>query len=191
MRQSGTARALIRRSGVSARDWARALGCTRSAMFKLLANHPKMQQGPLMRRLQTLLDDLRDGRAWWDRDRSIHVHGSPRHLLVRERKPEPPPVWKPGAVMRIDPLNLKLTLAPIGGWPADPAEQSPPVPVRDPWPVVKPWNPWSGMTVRSYGLANDAAPDDPGPEKSRRARGQDSTLDPPRSTFPRLPMRRG
>lgn len=190
MRQPGTARAQVRRSGVSARDWARALGCTPNAMLKLLANHPKLQQGPLMRRLQTLLDDLRDGRAWWERDNGFHAHGTPRKVIVRERKPEPQPAWKPGAVMRIDPYRLKLTLVPIEGMPAEPAPQPPPVMVHDQWPAGNPLDPCAHMQGRSFGLAIDEAPD-PEREKLRRTRGQGSILDPPGSTFPRRPMRRG
>lgn len=176
MRQPGTARALVQRSGVSVRDWARALVCTRSAMHKLLSANPGLKQGRLMQRLQALLDDLRDERVWWERDRTTHAHGSPRRVLVRERKPEPP-VWEPRFAVRVDPFKLQLSFVPIEDAPAKPGANE-----QAESPAVESWKPW--------GLTNDDSEDE-ARGKLRRTRFQGSTLDPPGSTFPRRPMRRG
>lgn len=81
MKTQADARAAVRRSGVAITDWAHALGVSRGAVYKLVSGDPAMQEGPLMHRLQALLEALDSGRVEWTRLPSGCRRGHPYHRL--------------------------------------------------------------------------------------------------------------
>lgn len=88
-RSQANARLAVRRSGVSVVDWAYELGVTRWAVHKLIAADPAMQEGPLMQRLQALIDALKSGSARWERLAGRHRGNHPQHRLIASQSFRP------------------------------------------------------------------------------------------------------
>lgn len=82
MRTTLGVRMALKRSPISASDWARELGVGHSEIVRLRDGCQNLQHGPLMQRLLRAFAALDEGRVHWEKRPPRRPKGRPYHVLV-------------------------------------------------------------------------------------------------------------
>lgn len=120
VRSQACVRSAIRRSPVPVAVWAKALGCSKRGLYRLLAGDSALLSGPLMNRARSLLDALHTGRSHWLKQSTPGRPGHPTYRLIGQQ-------FTPaaGATMmyHVDFLHCQMTRVPTGPLRAAPLWQ--------------------------------------------------------------------
>lgn len=95
----------LKRSPISASDWARELGVGHSDIVRLRDGVQSLQRGPLMQRLMRAFAALDEGRVHWEKRPAKRPKGRPYHVLVGPERFTPSTAglyvdWETGSMVK-------------------------------------------------------------------------------------------